>query len=141
MAATRTRSLNINEKYNFFNPKAGIANKDGHKAYASVAYSNREPERNNFTDNFNYPFPKEEKLLDVEFGYQYQGDNWHAGANFYYMDYDNQLAQTGQLSDIGEALTTNIKDSYRMGVEPDSRLGTIVMVVCRRKCRFEQEQD
>ena len=33
------------------------------------------------------------------------------------MDYDNQLAQTGQLSDIGEALTTNIKDSYRMGVE------------------------
>ena len=23
-----------------------------------------------------------EKLLDVEFGYQYQGDNWHAGANF-----------------------------------------------------------
>lgn len=56
-------------------------------------------------------------MLDVEFGYQYQGDNWHAGANFYYMDYDNQLAQTGQLSDIGEALTTNIKDSYRMGVE------------------------
>ena len=32
--------------------------------------------------------------------YQYQGDNWHAGANFYYMDYDNQLAQTGQLSDM-----------------------------------------
>ena len=114
----KNQELNINEKYNFFNPKAGISfNKDGHKAYASVAYSNREPERNNFTDNFNYPFPKEEKLLDVEFGYQYQGDNWHAGANFYYMDYDNQLAQTGQLSDIGEALTTNIKDSYRMGVE------------------------
>ena len=50
-------------------------------------------------------------MLDVEFGYQYQGDNWHVGANFYYMDYDNQLAQTGQLSDIGEALTTNIKDN------------------------------
>ena len=114
----KNQVLNINEKYNFFNPKAGISyTNNGHKAYASVAYSNREPERNNYTDNYNYPFPEQEKLLDVEFGYQYQGSNWHAGANFYYMGYDNQLVQTGQLSDIGEALTTNVKDSYRMGVE------------------------
>ena len=114
----KNQVLDINEKFNFFNPKAGISyTNNGHKAYASVAYSNREPERNNYTDNYNYPFPEQEKLLDVEFGYQYQGSNWHAGANFYYMGYDNQLLQTGQLSDIGEALTTNVKDSYRMGVE------------------------
>ena len=114
----KNQALDVNEKFNFFNPKVGISyTKDGHKAYASVAYSNREPERNNYTDNGSYPFPKQEKLLDVEFGYQYQGSNWHAGANFYYMDYDNQLVQTGQLSDIGEALTTNIKDSYRLGAE------------------------
>lgn len=114
----KNQVLDINEKLNFFNPKAGISyTNNGHKAYASVAYSNREPERNNYTDNYNYPFPEQEKLLDVEFGYQYQGSNWHAGANFYYMGYDNQLVQTGQLSDIGEALTTNVKDSYRMGVE------------------------
>ena len=114
----KNQVLDINEKFNFFNPRAGISyTNNGHKAYASVAYSNREPERNNYTDNYNYPFPEQEKLLDVEFGYQYQGSNWHAGANFYYMGYDNQLVQTGQLSDIGEALTTNVKDSYRMGVE------------------------
>ena len=114
----KNQVLDINEKFNFFNPKAGISyTNNGHKAYASVAYSNREPERNNYTDNYNYPFPEQEKLLDVEFGYQYQGSNWHAGANFYYMGYDNQLVQRGQLSDIGEALTTNVKDSYRMGVE------------------------
>ena len=114
----KNQVLDINEKFNFFNPKAGISyTNNGHKAYASVAYSNREPERNNYTDNYNYPFPEQEKLLDVEFGYQYQGSNWHAGVNFYYMGYDNQLVQTGQLSDIGEALTTNVKDSYRMGVE------------------------
>ena len=114
----KNQVLDINEKFNFFNPKAGISyTNNGHKAYASVAYSNREPERNNYTDNYNYPFPEQEKLLDVEFGYQYQGSNWHAGANFYYMGYDNQLVQTGQLSDIGEALTTNVKDSYRIGVE------------------------
>ena len=33
------------------------------------------------------------------------------------MIYHNQFVQTGQVSDIGEALTTNIKRSYRMGVE------------------------
>ena len=110
--------LNIDEKFNFFNPKAGISYTNGaHKAYASVAMSNREPERNNYTDNGGSELPKAEKLIDTEFGYQYTGSNWFAGANFYYMSYDNQLVQTGKLSDIGEALTTNIKDSYRMGVE------------------------
>ena len=33
------------------------------------------------------------------------------------MYYNNQLVQTGMESDIGEKLTTNIKKSYRLGVE------------------------
>ena len=33
------------------------------------------------------------------------------------MDDNNQFVQTGAQSDIGENLTTNIKDSYRMGAE------------------------
>ncbi len=110
--------LDINENYFFVNPKAGISYaNNGHKAYGSIAYSNREPERNNFTDNGSYPAPTPERLLDFELGYQYEGSNWHAGVNFYYMDYVNQFVQTGAKSDIGEALTTNIKDSYRMGAE------------------------
>lgn len=112
------QGLSIDDNFSFFNPKAGISYTDGgHKAYASVAVANREPSRNNYTDNYNYPYPKSERVLDVEAGYQYNGSNWHAGANFYYMDYDNQIVQTGQVSDIGEALTTNVKASYRMGVE------------------------
>ena len=110
--------LNVNEKYNFFNPKGGISwNLNDHHAYASVAMSHREPERNNFTDNGSYPAPVPERLLDYELGYNYNGKVWQAGANFYYMDYNNQFVQTGAVSDIGEALTTNIKKSYRMGVE------------------------
>ncbi|MBR0177991.1 MAG: TonB-dependent receptor plug domain-containing protein [Bacteroidales bacterium] len=112
------QELNIHEKYPFFNPKGGISfNMDGHHAYASVAWSHREPERNNFTDNGSYPAPVPEQLLDYELGYNYNGNIWQAGANLYYMDYINQFVQTGAASDIGEALTTNIKDSYRMGVE------------------------
>ena len=116
---TATRhNLDVDERYNFFNPKAGVNFASGpHRAFASVAVANREPERNNFTDNGNYPAPKAERLLDGELGYQFDGRSVHAGATLYYMRYRDQLVQTGELSDIGEALTTNIPDSYRTGVE------------------------
>ena len=105
-------------KYSFFNPKAGVnSQRGGHRAYASFAMSHREPERNNFTDNGKYPFPRAERLLDWEAGYQWSEPHIQAGANVYYMRYKDQLVQTGELSDIGEALTTNIPDSYRLGLE------------------------
>lgn len=110
--------LDINQKYDFFNPKAGFSwQLNGHRFYGSFALSHREPERNNFTDNGSYPAPKAEQLMDYELGYTYTAKNWHVGVNGYYMDYKDQFVQTGLLSDIGEKLTTNIKDSYRMGVE------------------------
>ncbi|MCH5302385.1 MAG: TonB-dependent receptor plug domain-containing protein [Prevotella sp.] len=112
------QQLDINEKYRFLNPKAGFSWQSGpHRVYGSVALSHREPERNNFTDNGSYPFPKAESLLDFELGYTINGDFWRAGINAYYMKYNNQFVQTGELSDIGENLTTNIKDSYRAGIE------------------------
>ena len=110
--------LDINEKYDFLNPKAGFSwQLAGHRVYGSVAMSHREPERNNFTDNGSYPFPKAESMMDYELGYTYNGGIWRAGANLYYMNYTDQFVQTGAVSDIGENLTTNIKDSYRMGIE------------------------
>ena len=112
------QQLDINEKYNFLNPKAGFSwHTGGHRVYGSVAISHREPERNNFTDNGSYPAPKAECLTDFELGYTFNTEGFRAGTNFYYMKYTNQFVQTGELSDIGENLTTNIKDSYRMGVE------------------------
>ena len=110
--------LDVNNKYDFFNPKAGLSYHVGsHTAYISYARSHREPERNNFTDNGGSGFPKAESVNDYELGYSYTGKNWYVNANLYYMDYDNQFVQTGAVSDIGEALTTNIKTSYRTGIE------------------------
>ena len=110
--------LDVDARYNFFNPKAGLNYSHGaHRAYASAAVSHREPERNNFTDNGNYPAPRAERLYDFEAGYQVDGRRARAGINLYYMRYRDQLVQTGETSDIGEALTTNIPDSYRTGVE------------------------
>ncbi|MBQ2523603.1 MAG: TonB-dependent receptor plug domain-containing protein, partial [Prevotella sp.] len=110
--------LDINKKYDFFNGKVGYNYRIGqHRIYGSLAQAHREPERNNFTDNSNYPAPKAEQLLDTEVGYQFENSNFRAGANFYYMNYKDQFVQTGAVSDIGEKLTTNIDKSYRMGVE------------------------
>ena len=112
------QKLDINKKYNFLNAKAGLtyalANS---KFHALVATAAREPERNNFTDNGNYPAPEPERMIDYEAGYTYNGNIWTAGLNFYYMDYKDQFVQTGLKSDIGENLTTNIKSSYRTGIE------------------------
>jgi len=110
--------LDIDKNYDFLNPKAGFSwTLGGHRVYGSVAMSHREPERNNFTDNGTYPAPRAEQLLDYELGYTLNANGWRLGANLYYMDYKDQFVQTGQQSDIGENLTTNIKDSYRMGIE------------------------
>ena len=110
--------LDVDVRYHFFNPKAGVNfSRGAHRVYASAAVSHREPERNNFTDNGKYPAPRAERLYDFEAGYQVDSRTARAGVNLYYMRYRDQLVQTGELSDIGEALTTNIPDSYRAGVE------------------------
>ena len=114
----KNQALDINRTFSFLNPKAGISfHQDGHKAYFSVACANREPERNNFTDNGSYPAPTAERLFDYEMGYSYAAQNWHVSLNLYYMDYHNQFVQTGKKSDIGEYLTTNIPLSHRLGAE------------------------
>ena len=115
---TTKHNLDIDKKYNFINAKAGLTwIKGGHKLHALVATAGREPERNNFTDNGTYPAPNPEFMIDYEAGYSYSGSIWNAGFNLYYMDYKDQFVQTGMKSDIGENLTTNIKSSYRTGIE------------------------
>lgn len=115
---TSKHNLDIDKKYNFINAKAGLTwTKGGHKIHALAATAGREPERNNFTDNGTYPAPDPEYMIDYEAGYSYSGNIWNAGFNLYYMDYKDQFVQTGAVSDIGEALTTNIKSSYRTGIE------------------------
>lgn len=113
--------------YHFFNPKAGLTYRNGgHLLYASFAVANRDPSRDNYTENVLYDrstgtysgnMPKAETLYDYELGYTYSHPWFTLGANFYMMDYDNQLVLTGRINDVGKQSTTNVKDSYRMGVE------------------------
>lgn len=111
--------LAIDEKFSFFNPKAGaLWNIDSHnKVYASFSVAHKEPTRNNYTDNLFAARPKAERLFDYELGYDFHTDRFNAGINLYYMNYKNQLVLNGQLNEIGEAVAENVKDSYRMGIE------------------------
>ena len=114
-------------RYHFFNPKAGLTYQNkGHLLYGSFAIANRDPSRDNYTENILYnratrtysgDMPKAETLYDYEIGYNYSHPRFTVGANFYFMDYDNQLVLTGRINDVGKQSTTNVKDSYRMGVE------------------------
>lgn len=113
------QQLDINEVFNFFNPKVGAhwqINKSNN-IYASVSVAHKEPTRNNYTDGKFFEHPKAERLLDYELGYNYMSEIFSAGANFYYMDYKDQLVLTGALNEIGEPMAENVPDSYRMGVE------------------------
>ena len=120
-------TLDLLKNYHFFNPKAGLTYQNrGHLLYGSFAMANREPSRANFTENVLYDLntglysgnmPKHETLYDYELGYTYSHPRFTIGANFYFMDYDNQLVLTGRVNDVGAQSTKNVKDSYRMGVE------------------------
>ncbi len=116
----RDITTTIPYKFNFLNPKFGLTYKLDKKqdVFASFSISNREPNRNNYTErSSNEALPTFETLYDTEAGYRYQSSRFSLAANLYYMNYKNQLILTGKLSEIGEALTTNIDKSYRTGLE------------------------
>ena len=113
--------------YTFFNPKAGAAFTlaEGQQLYASYAIGQREPVRADFTDRpAGDVSAKPEKLQDLEGGYRATlpdllgaGTTVRLEANYFRMNYRNQLVATGQLNDVGTALRTNVARSYRTGVE------------------------
>ncbi|MBR4849487.1 MAG: TonB-dependent receptor [Alistipes sp.] len=111
--------LDIDRHYNFFNPKLGLHYSfgKGHALYGSAGVAQKEPTRNNFTDIREGEYPTAEKMLDIEVGYGYNDKIVSAGINLYYMLYRDQLVQTGELSDTGELLSRNVKNSYRRGIE------------------------
>jgi iron complex outermembrane receptor protein len=109
---------------NFFNPKAGITYQISASSniYASVAVGNHEPNRSDYVNSSPQSRPLPENLKDFELGYRINGEFFSGSVNGFYMLYKNQLVLTGALDDVGEAIRTNIKDSYREGIEASARV-------------------
>ena len=126
-AAGAPQDLNITRVYDFFNPKVGLNYQfhKHHRVYASWSVAHKEPTRNNFITDLSVQ-PVSERLFDYEAGYEFRNDWLHAGANLYYMDYKDQLVLTGKLNEIGEPLSENVPESYRLGAELSFGLKTRV---------------
>lgn len=110
------RDLGLDQSFSFFNPKFGLSYtlSDVNTLYASYAIANREPVRTDFLDS--PELPQSERLSNIEAGYRSSG-RLPFQANFYLMDYKDQLVLTGELNDVGSSLRRNVPDSYRMGLE------------------------
>jgi iron complex outermembrane receptor protein len=119
--------------WTFLNPKAGAtyALNDRWSLYGSYGRNTREPARNDMfagfdnLDTSNVAFVgaldrvKPETVHDLEVGANYRGSVLDAQANVYSMDFRNEIAPIGLLTDLGSPLRQNVGSSYRRGVEAD----------------------
>jgi iron complex outermembrane receptor protein len=112
--------LSESHVYDFVNPKLGATlniNNQQQLAFL-VAVGNREPNRSNLVDaDPAHPVPAHETLMDYELAYRLNMTRAVVEANLFYMDYNNQLVLTGEINDVGAPIMTNVKDSYRRGIE------------------------
>ena len=115
------RELDQEHIFHFFNPKLGaqVEIDATQYAYASFSIGNREPTRQNFKDatGDSESTPRAEQLRDLEMGYSFSSHSLAASVNLYYMDYNNQLVPTGEISNDGYPIMTNVEKSYRAGIE------------------------
>ncbi|MBC8083806.1 MAG: TonB-dependent receptor, partial [Hymenobacter sp.] len=106
-------------RFYFLNPKAGLTYelRTTLTAYASYALAQREPTRTDFTDTPAGRRPGAEQLHNLEAGLRRTAGRLQWTANYYYMRYRDQLVLSGQLDDVGNPIHTNVRDSYRTGLE------------------------
>lgn len=108
-------SIDVDESYSFFNPKAGLSYQlsTANQFYLSYGKAHREPTRNDFEEGINTP----EILDDYELGWRFTSERVNVNTNLFYMDYKDQLVLSGELNDVGAPLRTTSGESYRLGIE------------------------
>jgi len=105
--------------FSFFNPKAGISYADpkGHRAFISFARAHKEPNRDDMVISTLASRPRAQRLDDLEMGYSYHAKKFALDLVLYAMEYKDQLINTGEINDVGEAIRSNVQSSYRRGLE------------------------
>jgi iron complex outermembrane receptor protein len=112
-------TLDLEDPLLFINPKAGLTWNitDKQRAFASFSIGNKEATRNEYVNSVFQSRPQHETLYDWETGYQIGFEKGQLGINLYWMQYANQLLETGAINDVGEYVRQNVDDSYRAGIE------------------------
>ena len=111
------KSLKVNRKFNFINPKIGVSyTKHNWQTYISYAMANKEPNRDDFEAGITTQ-PNAEQLHDFELGIETKNKRYNFGATIYYMLYKDQLVLNGKINDVGAYTRSNVANSYRLGLE------------------------
>lgn len=112
--------IDVNERYHFFNPKAGITYSFSPQnlLYLSYAQAHKEPVRDDYEMAIVKPQP--ETLHDFELGWRKSKNQNYWQLNAYYMYYQDQLVLTGAINDEGEFVRANSGESFRLGLEWES---------------------
>jgi iron complex outermembrane receptor protein len=115
--------------WTFFNPRAGVRYdpSPGLGLFAFIGRMSREPARSDMLqgeDNASLPYDlgavEPEKVLDIEAGVELHRDGLLLKANVYSMDFEDEIALTGELSAIGLPVRRNVPRSHRRGVEVEA---------------------
>ncbi len=114
--------------WNFLDPKIGIRQmlSPGLSVYGSIGRAQREPGRldlllgeDNATVAHDLEAVKPESVVNLEAGVSFNTPKLALSANVYLMEFRNEIALTGELSEVGLPLRRNVDRSYRRGVELD----------------------
>lgn len=116
--------------WTFFDPKVGVRQllSERFSVYGSVGRAQREPARldlllgeDDATVAHDLTAVRPESVVDVEAGVNYNSARLALAANLYAMEFRDEIALTGELSDVGLPLRRNVERSYRRGFELDLR--------------------
>ncbi|MBM3914157.1 MAG: hypothetical protein FJ351_06940, partial [Sphingomonadales bacterium] len=119
----------IQKVFNFVNPKTGLHFQANERwsHYTYLGLGHREPVRDDFASAYGvgdsniiqvaYPYPRPERMTNLEVGSQYLGKRTRLVSNFYWMEYRHQLLLTGRINDVGAYTRTNVPISRRLGWE------------------------
>lgn len=108
----------VHDVFHFVNPKVGVSYdvSSAHRVYGYFGMASHEPNRGDYETGVNQK-PLPETLRDFELGYVFKHKIVQASINGFFMDYTNQLVNTGKLNDVGAYTRTNAANSYRAGFE------------------------
>jgi iron complex outermembrane receptor protein len=112
--------------WTFFNPKIGARYRLSAQSsvYGTAGIATREPTRNDLflgEDDASVAHDlhavKPERVVDLELGWDHRAGAVDLAVNLYAMEFRNEIAATGEQSEIGLSLRKNVDDSYRRGIE------------------------
>ncbi|MGA3243477.1 MAG: TonB-dependent receptor [Bacteroidota bacterium] len=130
--------------YNFLNPRAGLNYNVDEKInlYTQISRTSREPRLTNLYNaaeastpdswgpvtpqfktlangayDFSNPLVKPEALVDVELGGGYSSERFHVTASLFYMSFNDEIINQGQLDRFGIPVTGNADKTLHQGLE------------------------